>query len=767
MASASPKPPPIAEGKPDQSTSQPSPSPRSPPSLSSQPNSLPPSHPISLRIRSILTANYDEDSTKRALQTLSQLYSTQDSSSTNSVSPANAKYHPQARQPRVDTERARKFLDHDIQQRLSMATLDFIQILKTVDDSLEELSTDVSEMAKTCREVQSDISKASRSSRYLLEHSRGLEKQMESSRLQEQLSNLFLQRFTLTDEEKESIHSNELRVGSQLFSAMDRLDTIRQDCRLLLQGDPDSGDVGGSGGGTKAGLEIMSSTSEDLETAYQKIFRWCSFEFRQPVKEGLEVSPQLKQAVRRLFKRQDLLRPALSTLANTRSSILMNSFINALTVGGPPPTYLPRPIELHAHDPIRYVGDMLAWVHQSLASEREFLTSLFGEKEGEGGRRIGQRRRGLEGSLDMTGSDPGASLLGPGELLVRELLNRNLEGCCRPLKVRVQQTVRSQEGSVTTYRLAHLVEFYRNTMEKTIGTRAALSKTLKEISEISFQAFFVTLERQAAGLLRFDEPPSHDLSPPHPLMGACGTLKDLLTEHQRSLADGEGQTTTAASTKEGSDQLVRLDDFDQILDRLVEPMVEMCKNLSELTVTKRARGKSLEAALWEKSIFSLNSLGYLLNVLQPYEFTSAKVAKIKEEIAEESKVLTSLHHENLLEGSGLKPIIQAIASKNADTPLSHDPSATPTEVQKALNQLNDFLCSSNLITSPRLSQLTSPSTRAEIHGGALSRLKADYGRIVEAVEDASNKYEWRQTLIRRSVEEVGILLGVDQDQVAA
>ena len=39
---------------------------------------------------------------------------------------------------------------------------------------------------------------------------------------------------------------------------------------------------------------------------------------------------------------------------------------------------MPRPIEMHAHDPRRYLGDMLAWVHQSLASERELLTALFG-----------------------------------------------------------------------------------------------------------------------------------------------------------------------------------------------------------------------------------------------------------------------------------------------------------------------------------------------------------------------------------------------------
>ena len=42
---------------------------------------------------------------------------------------------------------------------------------------------------------------------------------------------------------------------------------------------------------------------------------------------------------------------------------------------------MPRPIEMHAHDPRRYLGDMLAWVHQSLASERELLTALFGTED--------------------------------------------------------------------------------------------------------------------------------------------------------------------------------------------------------------------------------------------------------------------------------------------------------------------------------------------------------------------------------------------------
>lgn len=53
---------------------------------------------------------------------------------------------------------------------------------------------------------------------------------------------------------------------------------------------------------------------------------------------------------------------AILQVANMRHNALFRRFISALTRGGP--GGLPRPIEVHAHDPLRYVGDMLGWLHQ-------------------------------------------------------------------------------------------------------------------------------------------------------------------------------------------------------------------------------------------------------------------------------------------------------------------------------------------------------------------------------------------------------------------
>lgn len=103
----------------------------------------------------------------------------------------------------------------------------------------------------------------------------------------------------------------------------------------------------------------------------------------------------------------------------------MNLFLDALTRGGP--GGLPRPIELHAHDPIRYVGDMLAWIHQAMATEREFLESVFGIKED--GRWVGSVRVWKKSDAGSAGE---AEL---DERRLRKLLDRDMEGCGRPLKV--------------------------------------------------------------------------------------------------------------------------------------------------------------------------------------------------------------------------------------------------------------------------------------------------------------------------------------------
>jgi hypothetical protein len=47
-------------------------------------------------------------------------------------------------------------------------------------------------------------------------------------------------------------------------------------------------------------------------------------------------------------------------------------------------------------------------------------------------------------------------------------------------QLRIQQTIKSQEGIIMAYKIANLLQFYLVTMRKTIGAEALLCKTLHE-----------------------------------------------------------------------------------------------------------------------------------------------------------------------------------------------------------------------------------------------------------------------------------------------
>jgi conserved oligomeric Golgi complex subunit 6 len=114
-------------------------------------------------------------------------------------------------------------------------------------------------------------------------------------------------------------------------------------------------------------------------------------------------------------------REVLVELAESRRTSLLQSFLIALTRGGP--DGMPRPIEFHAHDPVRYVGDMLAWVHQAIAWENEYFESLFS---------VNNKTR-MMGSIRVF--DPNAGDQRNEDRWIRQLMDSDVEGLCKPLKV--------------------------------------------------------------------------------------------------------------------------------------------------------------------------------------------------------------------------------------------------------------------------------------------------------------------------------------------
>ena len=104
-----------------------------------------------------------------------------------------------------------------------------------------------------------------------------------------------------------------------------------------------------------------------------------------------------------------------------RHKVVLQDFMEALTQGET--ALAARAIDVQAHDPMRYLGDILAWTHQAVAGESEILTLIFGvaansrESELEPG-----SERWLEDGTILSALD--------------DLIEKDLEGTCRPIRVR-------------------------------------------------------------------------------------------------------------------------------------------------------------------------------------------------------------------------------------------------------------------------------------------------------------------------------------------
>ncbi|GAA5868756.1 hypothetical protein JCM8547_005368 [Rhodosporidiobolus lusitaniae] len=676
-------------------------------------------NPLTLKVQRLLSANLEDNGTRAALDTLGELERRDDGTEgvTGTAGPGAG--------GRGALKRGG--LRKEVDGKMAEGSREFLEAFSEVNDKLSMLQSHLDAMHVCCDEVQTELDKANQGTRYLLEHAEGLRQQRSTTAVQQSLVHVFLARFTLSDAELRALSSREVPVGPELFAAMDKTERIRADCRALLSGE--------AGEGTQAGLDIMEYTSQHLEAGYSKIYKWLTFESRAFAKDVLEVSATVREAVARLKSRPDLLSEVLTLLGTTRSTSILNLFLDALTRGGP--NGLPRPIELHAHDPIRYVGDMLAWIHQAMAGEREFLESLFGVKEEEG-RMVGavhgySRHRRTETAVRVVRGETDRDR-------VKRLLDKDFEGCGRPLKIRVQQTIKSQESSIMAYRIATLIHFYKVTMERTIGADALMSNVLTEIMDHAYEVFFETLRAQGRSLLRFVQPPAAALSAPSQLRDVLLTLREIMTVYASSLLEHEHSSTHASpATREA--------DFQDVLDAALDPALQMCGTMAGMRQSER-----------ERAVFWVNCEEAVLGTLEGFEFAGERRRRVLEDERKHVESLTAEHYADLIKASGLEAVVEAMRTKG-ETPLSQHPSATPSAVLAASSSFSSFLSTLDPVSSPRLSLLP-PHLAASIHSAALRRVSETYGELYNCVLDEKEGYEGRESLLRRSKGEVAMLLDV-------
>ncbi|KAJ7295452.1 hypothetical protein O6H91_Y187000 [Diphasiastrum complanatum] len=679
-----------------------------------------------------------------------------------------------------NTLQARRNLRATIEKRGLSINDEFLSASETAQKALDAVELEVSGLVECCERIAKSLSSCSSTTKDIVTAIERLRLELESTTQRQDLVATFLHNFQLSQEEVNALREEDL--SENFFKALARVQEIHANCKVLLRTHHQ-----------RAGLELMDMMAVYQEGAYERLCRWVQAECRNlGDNDTPEVNGLLKTAARCLKERPVLFKYCAEEVANMRHNSLFRRFISALTRGGP--GGMPRPIEVHAHDPLRYVGDMLAWLHQSelklipckaLASECELSTALFSSDAVA----ITTSRRFFRDS----DRDEGKS-----ETDMTFVLDRVFEGVCRPFKVRVEQVLQSQPGLQLAYKLSNLFEFYSHTICDILGENAALSVTVRDARDAALRKFFDIMKARGDKLLRYLPPVTMDLSPPPAVGEGVSVLLELMNIYDSMMVP--------AGCKKP--------DFDPIVAAILDPLIQMCERMAENYGVKspvpvhRASGVSLESGRRSSNvattlrkttsvegilsgnghsgssqlglstlrrIFLINCLSGVLQPLVLRNIAPDFVKSLQNSIEAHMAAIVDQEVMVILEKCNLQKKISCIKTHCVKEAHSHVLSKdkgiddgkrisdledmSPSAVSESL-KLMFALLAGNEGRLPEFEQLQVPLLRSEACGRVANALADAYELIYNTVLDPASGYEEPKVMLRHAPDQMRTIVGI-------
>uniref|UniRef100_A0A8C1T8Z7 Conserved oligomeric Golgi complex subunit 6 n=1 Tax=Cyprinus carpio TaxID=7962 RepID=A0A8C1T8Z7_CYPCA len=634
---------------------------------SSQPN-----NPLSRKLNKILETRLDNDKEMlEALKSLSVFFTE------NSL-------------------RTRRNLRGDIERRSLSINEEFVRIFKEVKEELESVHEDVQAMSSCCEEMTNRLKAAKEQTQDLIVKTNKLQGENQRLEVRAQVAQAFLTKFQLSATEMATLRSaRDGPITEDFFRALNRVKNIHEDVKVLLRTNQQT-----------AGLEIMEQMAVLQETAYEQLYRWAQSECcRGLTQETCDIPPVLSQAMESLQDRPVLYKYTLDEFGTARRSAVVRGFIDALTRGGMGGT--PRPIEMHSHDPMRYVGDMLAWLHQATASEKEHLEALLKQVT----------VQGVEENM-------------------QEVVGHITEGVCRPLKVRIEQVIIAEPGAVLLYKLSNLLKFYHHTIRSNLfgimGTSvSSLLMTIDEMHMLSKKMFFNSLSLHASRLMDKVELPPPDLGPTASLTQTLSLLREVLASHDSSVLPLDARQA----------------DFAQVLSCILDPLLQLC------TVSASNLGTA------DMATYMVNSLYMMKTTLALFEFTDKRLEMLEFQIEAHLDTLINEQASFVLTRAGLSHIYSCVQQHTAEQgPLANLPGMDSTSLKTSMVQFDRYLASPDTLVMPQLNFLLSAAIKEQIFKQSTELVCRAYGEVYKGVTNPTNAYKDAESVLHRTPQQVQTLL---------
>lgn len=553
--------------------------------------------------------------------------------------------------------------------------------------------------------MRAHVNAANSESRSFVNESKTLVDEKLETEKKRQILQAFNSHFTVDDSELTSLTSTAEPVDDRFFQILTRVKRIHSDSQVLLGGEDQ-----------KLGLEILEQSSKHLNAAYQKLYRSIQREFKTLDLENPQISVPIRRSLRVLAERPTLFQTCLDSFAESREHVLSDSFHMSLTGTSTSSQNVlsTKPIEFHAHDPIRYIGDMLAWAHSTTVSEREALEVLFVSEGDEIAKSI---QAGLE-SEPWTRVEGKEQEVFDGKKALNELVTKDLTGVAKILRQRAEQVVASHEDPTLSYRIANLIGFYRTTFSKLLGQDSSLLDSLAALEDSALRQFRVNMRDHVASVQGDTATVSEDLSPPEFLLEALDDLKELTKSFDSSLTSAEDRDAA----------------FQPILEEALDPFLDSCESMYKKLGPPR------------NDVFAINCLLETRSVLAKHSFTKQRISDIESTLEDHTSKLVSFQHQYLLRASGLSRLLDKLTElSDSREDILSIPTLAPfrTDALSAISQqLDEFLPSALMDAVENVKRLKSSRLAQKVTEDAAEQFCEDFEFVEEKIIAADELLEF-------------------------
>lgn len=576
-----------------------------------------------------------------------------------------------------NTLNARRNLRSKIERRSLAINEDFLSAFREVKTCLDDIYQNVLAMNTSVQCMTNRLQTTKAKTSQLIEQTTQLQNKSQIFSMQQEVARAFIKTFQLSQAEVAILYGThrDLPITEEFFTVLNRVQEIHNSCRIFEQT-------------SFSYLEFSITKRMTLleEAALERLFKWTQSHCKYI--EDEQLASLLVKAMSKLQDKPVLFKYVLDEYCINRGSALIGSFTDEFA----PIDGTSNSIETHIHDHKRYVGDMLAWLHQAIPVEKENVLILVKDCD----------------KTDVSDQ-------------IKQCLNDITKGLCHRLQSRIERVIFSQTPATVLYSVTTLIRFYCAIIQQVIP-ESNLVATLYDLLARSERRFLESLRKETKiALGERAEPPGNDLVPAPSVSRLLYLLNEILS---------------VASIAEDREK-----DMHEIVSCIIDPLLrEVNKTASRLPTVDMA-------------VYLLNCMHQIQSTLGLYEYMDQRLERLEAQSDAQIDTLTSEQASSLVANLNLGSIYTILQGREQG-PLSDIPGMDPLSVKEFTNKLEAFLVMPDVLLLPQINLLQSNKHREVTKRRSFEVIGAIYKQLYEACHDEKNNYKNPSGLFTRTPEEL-------------